>query len=171
MAGDSTKHILQSLAVNLVIAVGKGIAAVLTGSGAMLAETLHSASDCVNQLLLLLGVNATGNAAEEGTYAPWTSTMVRKRWEATLKAAKKLPPEIRDELHVHDMRHCFASFLLSTGEVSIFTVSKLMGHTTSYCTARYGHLHPKARQEAMDAMNKAFANPAKAKKTTAKKSS
>jgi divalent metal cation (Fe/Co/Zn/Cd) transporter len=28
----------------------------MTGSGAMLAETLHSAADCGNQLLLLLGV-------------------------------------------------------------------------------------------------------------------
>src|SRR5678809_365330 len=34
----------------------KGVAAVLTGSGALLAETLHSAADCGNQLLLLLGV-------------------------------------------------------------------------------------------------------------------
>ncbi|MEZ4296865.1 MAG: cation diffusion facilitator family transporter [Polyangiaceae bacterium] len=52
----STSHILQSLAVNLAIAVFKGGAAVYTGSGAMLAETIHSFADCGNQLLLLLGV-------------------------------------------------------------------------------------------------------------------
>ncbi len=58
MAEDhSTSHILQSLAVNAVIAVAKGVAAVLSGSGAMLAETLHSFADCGNQLLLLLGVH------------------------------------------------------------------------------------------------------------------
>jgi cation diffusion facilitator family transporter len=57
MAGDhSTAHILQSLVANLIIAVAKGVAAVMTGSGAMLAETLHSLADCGNQLLLLLGV-------------------------------------------------------------------------------------------------------------------
>src|SRR5690349_2480686 len=57
MSGESTKHIVQSLLVNVGIAVMKGIAAALTGSGAMLAEALHSASDCMNQVLLLVGVN------------------------------------------------------------------------------------------------------------------
>lgn len=59
MSGEkSTSHILQSLAVNAAIAVFKGGAAVYTGSGALLAETIHSFADCGNQLLLLLGVKA-----------------------------------------------------------------------------------------------------------------
>jgi cation diffusion facilitator family transporter len=58
-AGESTSEILKSLAVNVVIAVAKGVAAAITGSGAMLAETLHSFADCGNQLLLLKGVRAT----------------------------------------------------------------------------------------------------------------
>jgi len=53
----STSHIVQSLLVNLAIAAGKGVVAFLTGSGALIAETLHSFADCGNQLLLLLGVN------------------------------------------------------------------------------------------------------------------
>ena len=57
MAGQhSTGHIVQSLVVNIAIAAAKGVAALITGSGAMLAETLHSAADSGNQLLLLLGV-------------------------------------------------------------------------------------------------------------------
>ena len=60
-----TGHILQSLVVNAVIATGKGVAAVLTGSGAMLAETLHSAADCGNQGLLLLGVHRARRPADE----------------------------------------------------------------------------------------------------------
>ncbi|MFO0619645.1 MAG: cation diffusion facilitator family transporter [Polyangiaceae bacterium] len=52
----STGHILQSLAVNVVIAISKFVAAAITGSGAMLAEAIHSSSDCANQLLLLFGV-------------------------------------------------------------------------------------------------------------------
>lgn len=55
MAGD-TSHIIQSLVANSVIACAKGVAAVMTRSGAMMAETLHSLADCGNQLLLLLGV-------------------------------------------------------------------------------------------------------------------
>lgn len=58
-AGESTGEILKSLAVNVIIAVAKGVAAAITGSGAMLAETLHSFADCGNQLLLLKGVHAT----------------------------------------------------------------------------------------------------------------
>ncbi|HEY0195861.1 MAG TPA: cation diffusion facilitator family transporter [Kofleriaceae bacterium] len=57
-AGESTSEIIKSLAVNVAIAVFKGIAAAITGSGAMLAETLHSFADCGNQLLLLQGVRA-----------------------------------------------------------------------------------------------------------------
>jgi cation diffusion facilitator family transporter len=52
----STKYIVQSLLVNMIIAVVKTAAAVFTRSGSMLAEALHSFSDCGNQLLLLVGV-------------------------------------------------------------------------------------------------------------------
>jgi cation diffusion facilitator family transporter len=52
----STSHIVQSLVVNMVIAVMKAVAALFTKSGAMLAEALHSFSDCGNQILLLVGV-------------------------------------------------------------------------------------------------------------------
>src|ERR1044071_666718 len=64
MAGESTGEILKSLAVNVVSAASKGVAAAITGSGAMLAETLHSFADCGNQLLLLKGVRATRKPAD-----------------------------------------------------------------------------------------------------------
>lgn len=54
--GDSTRAILFALGANLAIALAKGVAATVTGSGAMLAETVHSFADCGNQLLLLLGM-------------------------------------------------------------------------------------------------------------------
>src|SRR6188508_151520 len=55
MAG-SASEVIKSLVVNMVIASGKGVAAFITGSGAMLAETLHSFADCGNQILLLVGI-------------------------------------------------------------------------------------------------------------------
>jgi len=64
MSAESTREILKSLAVNVVIAASKGVAAAITGSGAMLAETLHSFADCGNQLLLLKGVKATRRPAD-----------------------------------------------------------------------------------------------------------
>lgn len=54
--GDSTRAILFALGANVAITVTKGGAAFVTGSGAMLAETVHSLADCGNQGLLLLGM-------------------------------------------------------------------------------------------------------------------
>src|SRR5687768_13914525 len=59
MAGQdqgSVKAILYALCANSGIALAKGGAAFWTGSGAMLAETIHSLADCANQVLLLIGV-------------------------------------------------------------------------------------------------------------------
>ncbi len=55
-SGDSTRAIVFALWANFAIAVAKAVAAFVTGSGAMLAETVHSLADCGNQLLLLLGL-------------------------------------------------------------------------------------------------------------------
>ncbi len=55
----SIKSILFALSANLGIAITKTVAAVITGSGAMLAESIHSYADCGNQGLLFLGLNAT----------------------------------------------------------------------------------------------------------------
>jgi len=53
---DSVKSIFFALGANLAIAAAKLVATVITGSGAMKAETVHSLADCGNQLLLLLGI-------------------------------------------------------------------------------------------------------------------
>lgn len=53
---DSLKSILYALFANTAIAIAKGVAAFLTGSGAMLAEAIHSVADACNQLLLILGL-------------------------------------------------------------------------------------------------------------------
>lgn len=61
MAGqaDSLKSILFALFANSAIALAKGVAAFMTGSGAMLAEAIHSVADAGNQLLLILGLRQT----------------------------------------------------------------------------------------------------------------
>ena len=59
-----TGHIIQSLLVNIAIATFKGFAAFMTGSGAMLAETVHSFSDCANQAVLLVGVRQARKPAD-----------------------------------------------------------------------------------------------------------
>ncbi|MEJ7601670.1 MAG: cation diffusion facilitator family transporter [Kofleriaceae bacterium] len=64
MAGSSGE-VIKSLIVNMIIAAAKGVAAAITGSGAMLAETLHSAADCGNQILLLVGIKQSLRPADE----------------------------------------------------------------------------------------------------------
>jgi cation diffusion facilitator family transporter len=54
----SVKSILFALLANLGIAITKTAAAIITGSGAMLAESIHSYADCGNQVLLFLGLKA-----------------------------------------------------------------------------------------------------------------
>jgi cation diffusion facilitator family transporter len=53
---NSLKSIFFALGANAAIAVAKFSAAVYTGSGAMMAESIHSLADSGNQLLLLLGI-------------------------------------------------------------------------------------------------------------------
>ncbi len=65
MAADSTRAILFALGANAGIAVTKFGAAAYTGSGAMLAEAIHSVADTANQLLLLLGLKRAKTAATE----------------------------------------------------------------------------------------------------------
>lgn len=53
---DTTRTIFFALGANFAIFVAKAFAAVVTGSGAMTAEAVHSLADCGNQGLLLLGM-------------------------------------------------------------------------------------------------------------------
>lgn len=53
---DPVKSIIFALCANLAIAISKLIAAFITGSSAMMAESIHSLADSGNQLLLLLGI-------------------------------------------------------------------------------------------------------------------
>jgi cation diffusion facilitator family transporter len=62
---SSKKAVYAALFGNLGIAIAKLIAAILTGSTAMFAETLHSISDTFNQVLLLFGIKTSTKAATE----------------------------------------------------------------------------------------------------------
>ena len=65
MVRSSKKAVYAALFGNLGIAIAKLIAAIVTGSTAMFAETLHSISDTFNQVLLLFGIKTSSKAATE----------------------------------------------------------------------------------------------------------
>jgi cation diffusion facilitator family transporter len=57
--------VVVAVAANLLIAVAKGVAALLTGSAAMLAETTHSIADTFNEVLLYVGVRSGARPADD----------------------------------------------------------------------------------------------------------
>ncbi|MBT9457481.1 MAG: site-specific integrase [Burkholderiaceae bacterium] len=73
------------------------------------------------------------------TRLPYTTIMkvwARLRTKADLK-----------HLRIHDLRHAFASLLVSAGE-SLFSVQVILGHSDPKVTQRYSHLSSKASQVA-----------------------
>ncbi|MFI6168606.1 cation diffusion facilitator family transporter [Nocardia sp. NPDC051052] len=63
-AGGGKKAILAALSANAGIAVAKFVGALITGSGSMLAEAVHSVADTGNQALLLLGQQRAAQEAD-----------------------------------------------------------------------------------------------------------
>ena len=64
-AEQSLPSVLAALAANVAITIAKGVAAVLTGSAALLAETLHSAADAGNELFLLVALRRSAREPDE----------------------------------------------------------------------------------------------------------
>lgn len=62
---SSAKAILYAFIANLGIAIAKLGAAFYTGSGSLLAESIHSFADCGNQVLLFIGLKQADKPADE----------------------------------------------------------------------------------------------------------
>jgi cation diffusion facilitator family transporter len=63
--GETKRTVLIAGAANLVVAVIKAVAGVLTGSSAMLAESAHSVADTINQALLLTSIKKASKPADD----------------------------------------------------------------------------------------------------------
>ncbi len=92
---------------------------------------------------------------------------IRRPWVQVLKAAgltqvvKKIGKRgtalaiHRPLVRIHDLRHTFASHLVSSGE-SLHKVGKLLGHTSPQTTNRYAHVDNKALRETADVFGRVY---------------
>ena len=53
------------------------------------------------------------------------------------------------DLHIHDLRHVFASKMVMGG-TSLYITGELLGHRTTQMTKRYSHLVPDTLKKAVD---------------------
>ena len=77
------------------------------------------------------------------TGKPYTS--ISKVWYRLRKAAG-----LNDRVRIHDLRHTFASMLVSAGR-SLYEVQQILGHSDPKVTMRYAHLDSKRLQDAANA--------------------
>lgn len=78
------------------------------------------------------------------------SPVTGKPYTAITRAWYRLRAKAGVKIRIHDLRHTFASFLVSGGR-SLFEVQQILGHSDPKVTMRYAHLSAKALQEAANA--------------------
>ena len=72
---------------------------------------------------------------------------IKKSWKQICELAKL------DNFRIHDLRHSFASRVISaTG--SLYVTGQLLGHTQAQTTARYAHLLDNVMREATESASK-----------------
>ena len=74
---------------------------------------------------------------------------IRRFWHQIQKQVNI--PDVR----IHDLRHTFASLLVSGG-ASLEMIGKLLGHSQTQTTARYAHLMDSPLRAGVDAVASAF---------------
>ena len=85
------------------------------------------------------GLGVDGKVGKNGKERPRYD--LRRPWASATKKAGLAG------VHLHDLRHTFASHLVSRG-ASLYLVGSLLGHTQAQTTQRYAHLAPDAKLDA-----------------------
>jgi integrase len=99
------------------------------------------------QLLTELRRKTNGPWVFPADSKPGHRVTVQKSWLALCAAAKI------NGLRIHDLRHGFASQLVSSG-ASLPLIGSLLGHSNPQTTARYAHLFDDPQREAVERVGK-----------------
>jgi integrase len=71
-------------------------------------------------------------------------TTIKHAWQ-TARQQARLP-----DLHIHDLRHSAASFMINAG-IDLYAVGKILGHASHSSTARYSHVTDHRLRAAVEA--------------------
>ena len=80
----------------------------------------------------------------------------RKEYRKIAERVKRragLPEDFRP---LHGLRHAYASLLASSGKVDLYTLQKLLTHSSPQMTQRYAHLADEALQRAASIADEIF---------------
>lgn len=83
-----------------------------------------------------------------------------RRMAQRVKANAGLPKEFRP---LHGLRHAYASHLISSGKVDLFTLQKLLTHSSPKMTQRYAHLADDTLRKAAKVADEMFKKPTEEK--------
>ena len=76
------------------------------------------------------------------TQRPFTD--IKHPWQTARRLARL------DDLHIHDLRHSAASFMINAG-IDLYAVGKVLGHANHASTMRYSHVAPVTLLAAVEA--------------------
>lgn len=120
----------------------------------LLSPTLpHERSRATHQVSQASGRPKTRRRGLGARFLNWGRVVVSSRntW-LRIKMRANLPKETRP----HDLRHTFASRLLSSGKVDIYQMQKLLGHQDIRMTERYSHLADETLRKAAQSADEIF---------------
>lgn len=128
MSSGSIKAVLYALGANTGIAIMKTGAAIVTGSGSLMAESLHSWADCTNQIMLLVGMKQAKKAPDINH--PMGYAKVSYFWAMLvavllffMSGAFALYEGIERVLHPEPVKYLWASVGILAGAVIMETLS------------------------------------------------
>jgi integrase len=103
------------------------------------------------QLLVSMRAHRSGEFLFPSRIDRQPLTEIKKAWARICKLAGL------EGVRVHDLRHTFASSLVSSG-TSLHIVGRLLGHTQPQTTARYAHVADDALRHATDRFGSKFSS-------------
>jgi integrase len=103
---------------------------------------------------IVLGSDAMRVIRELQDHEPPSEWLIRGRGKNHMKQPQKPWTQLKEaagirNLWLHDLRHTFASYLLSSGQ-TLGVVGELLGHASVATTRRYAHLIDTERRRAVD---------------------